>query len=130
MLDLEEYEGDNKIMSRIVDNPSMSGRIIRNQNNQFVKIKEERECKEEEKLIKEISCGIYAFDSKILNKYIMQIDNNNSQNEYYLPDVINIMMDNNHPVNIYVLDKKQHYELTNVNTREQLDKLNTNLSRK
>ena len=119
-----EYQGDNKIMTSILTEPYGNGRIIRNINDEFEKIIEEKDCTEEEKKVKEVNCGTYVFKNKVLCKYLSYLDNNNAQNEYYITDLIKILKNNNQTIDIYILPIEKHYELTNVNTKEQLYKIN------
>ena len=73
-----------------LNNPYGYGRIIE-KNNEFVKIVEEKDCSEEEKLVKIINAGIYIINNIYLCKYLPYITNTNSQNEYYLTDIIEII---------------------------------------
>lgn len=115
----------NKIMTTILENPYANGRIIRDKNsNEFIKIVEEKDCTEEEKKNQEVNCGIYVFDGKLLMENIMKLNNNNAQHEYYLTDIIKILKNNGNQIDIYQLPKDKQYELTNVNTKEQLEKIN------
>lgn len=124
MTDLLNYDGENKLMTTILDDPFGNGRIYRNELDDFVKIIEEKDCSNEEKKINEVNCGIYVFNKNILCKYISYLDNNNIQNEYYLTDIIQIIKNYGYCVNIYPLPKNRQYELTNINTKEQLDIIN------
>ena len=115
----------NTIMTTLLGNPSGNGRIIRSVEGKFEKIVEEKDCNEFEKKIFEVNCGIYVFDCETLLKYIMMIDNKNAQNEYYLTDVIKIINDNEKNIKIFKLDTSKQYELTNVNTIDQLHYVNS-----
>lgn len=111
------------------DNNYGYGRIIQEydiKNNYYYlkKIVEEKDCTESEKYIKIINSGIYSINYKILNKYIYYIENKNSQSEYYLTDIFEIInkVDGNH-INIVELEKKNIHEIMGVNTKEQLEYL-------
>ena len=109
-----------KIITTIVDEPSGLGRIIL-KNNKFIKIVEEKDCSNEEKKIKLINTGVYAFKKDILCKYILHLNNNNAQKEYYLTDIIEIIKENeNIDIDMYEISKEKQYELTGVNTKQQL----------
>ncbi len=111
---------DAKLLVAKLDNPYGYGRILYN-NNQFIGIKEEKDCTIEEKNIKIINVGIYMFHSKILKEFIPLIDNNNNQKEYYLTDIVKIIK-NNSEINIetFVIDENKRYEILGVNTKEEL----------
>ena len=122
-----ERGNNNKIMTTILEKPYGNGRIVRNMYGEFDKIVEERDSNEMECKIGEVNCGIYKFDSKILMENIMKLKNNNVQNEYYLTDIVKIIKDIGHKIDIYILSKDKQHELMNVNTKEQLDYINEHI---
>lgn len=67
------------------------GRIVRGKDGQVVSIVEERDATKEQKGIKEINTGIYAFNLDILAPTLRHISPKNSQREYYLTDSISIL---------------------------------------
>ncbi|MTK12525.1 MAG: bifunctional UDP-N-acetylglucosamine diphosphorylase/glucosamine-1-phosphate N-acetyltransferase GlmU [Clostridiaceae bacterium] len=79
------------ILTSIVDNPYGYGRVLRESNQDVCKIVEHKDCTEEEMKINEINAGMYCFDIESLLNSFDKLDNNNSQGEYYLPDVIGIL---------------------------------------
>jgi nucleoside-diphosphate-sugar epimerase/NDP-sugar pyrophosphorylase family protein len=106
--------------------PTGYGRIVgsngSNGSNGRVKIIEEKDCNEEEKLIKEINSGIYCFESKSLIEYLPKLECNNSQNEYYLTDIVSFYE------NVNVIKSENNNEILGVNTTEQLEKLQTDIN--
>jgi bifunctional N-acetylglucosamine-1-phosphate-uridyltransferase/glucosamine-1-phosphate-acetyltransferase GlmU-like protein len=93
-------------------------------SDEFVGIKEEKECSEVEKKIDIINVGIYYFNCKLLKKYIPIINNNNSQNEYYLTDIIKIMREfSDVTMETYLVEEELKYQIMGVNTQEELKKL-------
>ncbi|MFC1582934.1 hypothetical protein ACFL4W_05295 [Planctomycetota bacterium] len=60
---------------------------------------EEREANAGQKAIREINTGFYCFQRADLFEALGQIDNKNSKGEYYLTDVVRIMIELNKPVN-------------------------------
>lgn len=78
------------LLSSIAPNPTNYGRIVRNRDQQIVKIIEEREANHLEKEIKEINAGIYVFDVEFLKNNIDKIKNDNSKGEYYLTDLVGL----------------------------------------
>ena len=70
------------------------------------------------KKINEINTGIYIFNNKILFKHIRKINNNNNQSEYYLPDVLPVMLKNKHQIT--VCKTSNELEIKGINTIEQL----------
>lgn len=113
-----------KIVTTMLDEPYGYGRIIEDNTYLFVKIVEEKDCSTEQKLIKKVNCGIYIFDSSILCKYLSHLSNNNSQKEYYLTDIIEIIKTNEHIViDTFVVPQEIQYQIIGVNTSEQLIEL-------
>ena len=105
------------ILTAIEENPFGYGRIVKDKG--FVKaIIEEKEANEEIKAIKEINAGVYCFDSQKLLEALRKIDNNNEKGEYYLTDVIKIMVDAGEKVDSYLV--KDSRETLGVNSKAQL----------
>ena len=125
-LDLELDDCKAKLMTTILTNSTGYGRIIENTDNVFTKIVEEKDCSYEEKLVKKVNCGIYAFNTQLLCKYIVQLTNNNAQGEYYLTDIIELIKNNELIViNTFDIPLNKQYEIMGVNTIEQLNELST-----
>jgi UDP-N-acetylglucosamine diphosphorylase/glucosamine-1-phosphate N-acetyltransferase len=108
------------ILSAKVDNSYGYGRIIR-QNNNFVSIVEEKDANNKQKEIKEINGGIYIFDNKVLFDNINKINNDNNQSEYYLPDIMPILIKQKYKVLVHQINDKN--EIKGANTYEQLSEL-------
>ena len=104
-----------------LDDPTGNGRILRNELHEFMSIVEEKDANATEKLIKEVNAGIYLFHAGSLLENLPNIRNDNAQNEYYLPDVLPLIRENNNNNNSknrivsYILDKEDQYELLNIN---------------
>lgn len=94
------------------------GRVIRDENGDFVCIVEERDCTPEQKKIRELNVGIYAFDCKSLLSALNKLKNNNSQKEYYLTDVPAILRGEGKRVAVYTAELNE--QSIGVNTPEQL----------
>ena len=110
------------ILTTDLPDPTGYGRIIRNSNHSLVKIVEEKDASIEERKIQEINSGIYVFDSQTLFRLLPLVGNNNKQNEYYLPDVINLIIQEGGKV---AIDKIIDYiEIQGVNNLEQLHDVN------
>ena len=92
---LFDYHIDNEyhttVLTTIVENPTGYGRIIRDNDNNLLKIVEQKDATPEEAATKEINSGIYCFNGKSLKDALSKITSYNAQNEYYLTDTIEIM---------------------------------------
>ena len=112
-----------KVVTTILENPYGYGRILE-QDGAFVRIVEEKDCNSDEKKINKVNCGIYAFDSYILYEYLPLLQNNNSQKEYYLTDIIELIKKNEKiDIDLYNIPLDKQIEIIGVNTQEQLDEL-------
>ncbi|CEH27787.1 bifunctional N-acetylglucosamine-1-phosphate uridyltransferase/glucosamine-1-phosphate acetyltransferase [Aneurinibacillus migulanus] len=79
------------ILTRVMDNPTGYGRIIRGEDGGVERIVEQKDATEEEQCVKEINTGTYCFDNEKLFAILEKVDNNNAQGEYYLPDAVEIL---------------------------------------
>ncbi|MFI5120238.1 MAG: bifunctional UDP-N-acetylglucosamine diphosphorylase/glucosamine-1-phosphate N-acetyltransferase GlmU [Thermoanaerobaculia bacterium] len=70
--------------------PTGYGRVVRDRKGTFVRIVEEKDSSTEEKKIGEINAGTYAFDRVFLEKSLPLLTSRNSQNEFYLTDVLSL----------------------------------------
>ena len=115
-----ENEYHTTVLTTEVSNPTGYGRIIRDENQDLLKIVEQKDANEEEKLAKEINSGIYCFNGKSLRESLDLLDNNNAQGEYYLTDTIQIMRNKGLKVGAY--NGSTIEELMGVNSRVELSR--------
>ena len=115
----EENNNSATILTSILDDASGYGRIIRN-GDEVLKIVEHKDCNEEELKVKEINSGIYCFEIEKLVECLGNLSTNNSQGEYYLTDVIEMLKDKAERVGALVID---HEETLGVNSRLQLSEV-------
>lgn len=113
-----KINSDLSVLSCYADNPFGYGRILRNENNGFERIVEEKDADENIKKIKEINSGIYLVNSKLLFSALKNIRNNNAQGEFYLTDIVGILKHNNFSVNSFPLADFE--ELQGVNSQDDL----------
>ena len=86
---IEEAEsGHLAVLVAEVAEPAGFGRILRDSHGAVSGIVEEKEASLEQRDIREINSGIIAAPGAFLMESILQIDNKNSQDEYYLTDVV------------------------------------------
>ncbi|MCG8484622.1 MAG: bifunctional UDP-N-acetylglucosamine diphosphorylase/glucosamine-1-phosphate N-acetyltransferase GlmU [Clostridia bacterium] len=114
----ETEKNDLSVLTAKVENPYGYGRIVKNHKGEMIKIVEHKDADEEELLIDEINSGVYCFDAPFLKKHLHDIDNNNNQKEYYLPDLISIAVKNQYKLGTYQTLNSE--ELMGVNSRKQL----------
>ena len=112
-----ENENAATILTSIVEDPTGYGRIVRDENDQVLKIVEHKDCNEEELKINEMNTAIYCFDIELLVNALGKINNNNNRGEYYLTDIIEILKSENKSVGAVVTE---YEETIGVNSRVQL----------
>ncbi len=103
----EHHEKTNAkatILTAQAEQPAGYGRIVRDANGNVQRIVEEKDASSDEKQIKEINTGTYCFDNESLFAALTQVDNDNAQGEYYLPDVIEILQKQNEIIAAYQTD--------------------------
>lgn len=113
----------NGLLVTELENPTGCGRIILDELNNINKIVEEKDCDHNQKLINLVNCGIYQINSDILVELLPKITSNNKSNEYYLTDIISLMINHNYLIEYYCLPKCFQYEIKNVNTKKDLEEL-------
>ncbi len=79
------------VLTAELPDPTGYGRVIRGDDELLVKIVEEKDATEDQKLIFEINSGVYIFDLATLISAISKLKTNNAQGELYLTDAIEII---------------------------------------
>ena len=81
-----------RLVSAEFEDPTGYGRVIRNASGAVVEIVEEADCTPEQSQIREINAGVYAFRADELAQALAEILPHNAQEEFYLTDVIGILV--------------------------------------
>ena len=92
----EEFEksGASCVVGTVYkDNPFGMGRVLRDEQGNFVGVVEEKDATDEQREIKEINISYYVFNTPDLLASLDSIRNNNAQKEYYITDVPKILLD-------------------------------------
>lgn len=116
-----------------LDNPFGYGRIIRQADGNIAKIVEEKDANIDEKTVTEINSGVFAVRGALLKALLPQIKNNNTQQEYYLTDIVALANASGYPVAAHRIqdisevlgcnNKAQLAELERIYQRRQADTL-------
>jgi UDP-N-acetylglucosamine diphosphorylase/glucosamine-1-phosphate N-acetyltransferase len=114
---------ENRLLISVIEEPAGYGRIIMNEKDEIQKIVEEKDACESEKQINKINSGIYFVKSRDLIHYIPKITNNNKQNEYYLTDIVELIIKDKKNIKGYLIKKEENNLILGVNTIEQLNNL-------
>ncbi len=115
------------ILSVRLENPTGYGRIVRDANDSFARIVEQRDASEEERKVREINSGIYCFDSGKLFAALDRVKPANDQAEFYLTDVAEILLAQGEKVNVYLHGDAR--EVSGINTRAELSEFENLLRR-
>ena len=78
------------VLTAEVPDPTGYGRIIRDPGGAVLEIVEEKDATPEQRAIKEMNSGIYAFDGQLLADAVKRVSTDNAQGEEYLTDVFAI----------------------------------------
>jgi bifunctional UDP-N-acetylglucosamine pyrophosphorylase/glucosamine-1-phosphate N-acetyltransferase len=105
------------VLTAIMDDPSGYGRIVRDVGR-IASIVEHKDATEEQRRIREINSGIYAFALGPLFDALRQIGSANAQAEYYLPDLVGIYRSRGLGVETLALEDAR--EIVGVNSRTEL----------
>jgi bifunctional UDP-N-acetylglucosamine pyrophosphorylase/glucosamine-1-phosphate N-acetyltransferase len=84
------------VLTTELDDPGTYGRVIRAADQTFERIVEAKhpgDATAAELEIREVNAGTYAFSAASLENALAALNNDNSQGEYYLPDVLPLIRD-------------------------------------
>lgn len=105
------------VLTARVDDPAGYGRVIRDERGAPARIVEHRDASSDELLVHEVNASVYVFNVNRLSELIRKIDTDNDQGEYYLPDVIELVVEAGERVAAHRTDET---EVAGVNSRVQL----------
>lgn len=107
--------------------PPPYGRLIRNDQGNILRVVEELDATDEERLIREVNASIYLFDFGRVAPAIGRITNNNKKKEYYLTDIIGILSAQGQV--IQSVPARDHRVSIGVNNKWELAEAATHLNR-
>lgn len=107
------------VLAANVDDPEGYGRIVVDDKQNILCIREESDASENEKKIKKVNTGIYCFDKHFLISAIDEVKLDNSQAEYYLTDLIEIAQKKQKK--IVLVTAEDAWQVMGVNTIEELN---------
>lgn len=127
---LEDFTRNNAacaIGTAKTENNAGLGRIVRDEQGNFLKIVEEKDASAEERKITEINVGCYVFDGQSLLKTLDLLQPNNKQGEYYLTDCCGILKSQG--ATVIASPRLDISEALGVNTRQQLAEVTQHMQR-
>lgn len=81
------------VLTTTVDNPAGYGRIVRNSDGSFLRIVEQKDANDAQQNIAEINSGVYLARTNQLFSALRKVTNTNNQGEYYLTDIVHILLE-------------------------------------
>ncbi|MCJ7822336.1 MAG: NTP transferase domain-containing protein [Armatimonadetes bacterium] len=86
------------LLTAVFSNPGSLGRILRGTDGCVRAIVEARDATEQELAVREINVGVYCFNAPLLFASLAKVTNDNAKGEYYLTDVVSILVRESHRV--------------------------------
>ena len=115
------------LTARVAD-PGGYGRILRDEQGHIVGVVEQADATPEQQQIDEINTGILAAPASLLKELLPRVSNNNSQDEYYLPDILALAVADGMEIATASVDSE--LEILGVNDRQQLQQLEREYQRR
>ena len=112
------HDGSVGLLTVDLGDPHGYGRIVRDEAGEVLRIVEEKDATEQERLIQEGNTGILALNGGRLKQWLGRLENNNAQGEYYLTDVIALAVKDG--VAVKTARAASIDEVLGVNNRQQL----------
>jgi bifunctional UDP-N-acetylglucosamine pyrophosphorylase/glucosamine-1-phosphate N-acetyltransferase len=106
------------LVSTRLDDPTGYGRVIRDAQGGVQAIVEQKAATPEQLNVREINAGIYCFRSELFWKHADEIQPNNPAKEYYLTDMVEILIRAGHSIQPHFIADSG--ELLGINTRVEL----------
>lgn len=106
------------LMSVRKSDPAGYGRIVRNNENKVIAIVEHRDATEAQREIDEVNTGIMAMPNARLLSWLERLNNNNSQQEYYLTDIISMAVQEGKEVHAEVAHDE--WNVAGINSKQDL----------
>lgn len=118
----KETDASATVISARVDDPTGYGRIVRNDDDSFKAIVEQKDADEQTAKITEVNSGAYWFDTEKLLSVLDEISSDNAAHEYYLPDALKLLLKKG--LRISAFTASSPYTVLGANDPEQLKQLN------
>ena len=111
-----------RMVTSVFEDPTGYGRVVRDDAGNVVNVVEERDTDDAQRAIGEINAGVYAFRAKDLIDALAGVTNENAQGEYYLTDVIGILVGRGQRLQAVEASPQ---EVIGINSQDQLSEART-----
>lgn len=123
----QQLNSDMTLLTVVKKDPAQLGRIIRDKQHKISAIVEYKNATSAQKQIKEVNTATYCFKKEFLLKFINSIRKNPVSKEYYLTDMLEIAVKNNHSVSAVTLKDSSRFQgINNLEELKQADSLKLN----
>jgi len=114
-----QLDGEGLVLLTMnLPNPTGYGRIVRNAQGDVLSVIEEKDATPEQREIHEVNTGILLAPTKMLRGWLAKLQNNNSQGEYYLTDIVGMAVQQGFVV--HTVQPSYEWEIHGVNSKSQL----------
>lgn len=124
----ETQRNDVTVLTAIPSNPHGYGRIIKDENGNFVAIIEQADLVPGQEKIQEVNTGFLIFNNQRLFEQLEHLKPANKQGEYYLTDLIALFKKNGYQVGTYQIESFE--ETLGINDRVQLEEASQTLRKR
>jgi bifunctional UDP-N-acetylglucosamine pyrophosphorylase/glucosamine-1-phosphate N-acetyltransferase len=121
---LEQSQGMTLLTCEVAD-PTGLGRIVRHADGSVARIVEEKDASPEERALREINPGIYAFDRHVF-ELLERLGNDNASGEFYITDLVGLYLEAG--LRVQAVRGADETEVLGVNDPEQLARVDALLS--
>ncbi|OGS92805.1 MAG: UDP-N-acetylglucosamine diphosphorylase/glucosamine-1-phosphate N-acetyltransferase [Gallionellales bacterium RBG_16_56_9] len=115
---MQQAGGGLVVLTVNMANPTGYGRILRNEQGDVLGIVEEKDATPEQREINEVNTGILLAPTKDLRGWLAKLQNNNSQGEYYLTDIVGMAVQQG--VAVHTVQPAHEWEIHGINSKLQL----------
>ncbi len=124
----EQEDAACAVLTVNIPQESSFGRVIRGADGSVERIVESKDATEAELAVLEGNTGVFCFRDEALWSALEKVGNDNAQGEYYLPDVIKILLEQGERV--VALKCKDDIEALGVNTPQDLERVEIALAQR
>jgi bifunctional UDP-N-acetylglucosamine pyrophosphorylase / glucosamine-1-phosphate N-acetyltransferase len=117
----QAHKNASTILAFESEDPTGYGRVVTNQNQDFVCIREQKDCTEAEAKIRLCNSGFLCVLASVAAELLPQITNQNAAQEYYLTDLPTLARQQGLKVGIFRGADEKEFE--GVNSPEQLEQV-------
>jgi bifunctional UDP-N-acetylglucosamine pyrophosphorylase/glucosamine-1-phosphate N-acetyltransferase len=126
--DHEASGGQVTLVAATLPDPTGYGRVLRDPDGGVAAVVEQKDATDEQRLIREVNSGIYAFDAALLRAALVDVGTDNVQGEKYLTDVVAVARARGVAVRAHVVEDL--WQTEGVNDKVQLARLGVELNRR